>query len=215
MAQYSPARLARFPWIVSTGTLRLEDLLPSYWSAAETLKLELPAPLVAELERLVGADSSADDWSDDAADAAAETLWELLNDAAPCGFYFGASEGDGACFGFWLSDDWRDALEERSIKCETPEHLAALLQELDDHGVTAETLYDAYCGIAEGMDAESAGADYAQQLAEDCGDIDWRNLRWPLTCIDWDAAWRELELNDGYSAIPAQGVGTFHIIRSV
>lgn len=215
MAHLTPERLRSFPWIVSCDTLRLEDLLPRYWSAAETLELELPAPLTAELERLAGADSNADDWSDDAACAAAETLWELLNDAAPCGFYFGASEGDGACFGFWLCDDWRDALEERGIDCETPEHVAALLQELEDHGVTAETLCDAYCGTADGIDAASAGADYAQQLAEDCGDIDWSRLRWPFTCIDWEAAWRELELGDGYSAIPAEGAGTFHIIRSI
>lgn len=214
MAQLTTERLRSFSWLVSCDTLRLEDLLPRYWSAAETLELQIPAPLAAELERLVGADSSADDWSDEAAYAAAETLWELLNDAAPVGFYFGASEGDGACFGFWLCDDWRDALEERGIDCETPEHVAALLQELNDHGVTAETLCDAYCGTAEGIDAASAGADYAQQLAEDLG-VKLDQMQWPLTCVDWEAAWRELELGDGYSAIPAQSVGTFHIIRSI
>jgi len=192
----------------------LEDLLPRYWNAAETLELELSAPLAAELQRLVGVDSSYDDWSDDAAAEAVYALADLLDAAAPCGYYFGASDGDGACFGFWLCDDWRDALHERGIDCETPENVAALLQELDDHGVTAETLCDAYCGTADGWSPEAAGADYAQQLAGDLG-VKLNQMQWPLTCIDWEAAWRELEIGDGYSAIPAEGAGTFHIIRSI
>lgn len=30
-----------------------------------------------------------------------EVLFDLMNDIAPEGSYFGASEGDGSCFGFW------------------------------------------------------------------------------------------------------------------
>lgn len=33
---------------------------------------------------------------------------------------------------------------------------------------------------------------YAQELAEECGDMPG-NLRWPLTCIDWKQAARELQ----------------------
>jgi len=34
--------------------------------------------------------------------------------------------------------------------------------------------------------------DFAQTLAEETGDIDFRNLPWPLTCIDWESAAKEL-----------------------
>lgn len=33
-----------------------------------------------------------------------EEFESLLNSHAPDGYMFGASDGDGACFGFWLSD---------------------------------------------------------------------------------------------------------------
>ena len=36
--------------------------------------------------------------------------------------------------------------------------------------------------------------DYAQELAEDCGMIP-ENLAWPCTCIDWEQAARELEMD--------------------
>ena len=34
-----------------------------------------------------------------------DDLSDILNDMAPDNLYFGASEGDGACFGFWSIDD--------------------------------------------------------------------------------------------------------------
>lgn len=46
--------------------------------------------------------------------------------------------------------------------------------------------------------------DYAMELAEDCGDVKWSELRWPLTCIDWDQAARELQYD--YSAVDFDGV---------
>jgi len=38
-----------------------------------------------------------------------EDIWNLLNDIAPKFTYFGSSEGDGADYGFWTSEE---ALEE-------------------------------------------------------------------------------------------------------
>lgn len=45
--------------------------------------------------------------------------------------------------------------------------------------------------------------DYAQELAEDIGDID-RDARWPHNCIDWERAARELQMD--YSAVDFDGV---------
>jgi hypothetical protein len=44
---------------------------------------------------------------------------------------------------------------------------------------------------------------YAQELAEECGMIP-DDAKWPLTCIDWDQAARELRMD--YSAIEFNGV---------
>ena len=45
--------------------------------------------------------------------------------------------------------------------------------------------------------------DYAMELAADIGAID-NNASWPLTCIDWDQAARELQMD--YSAVDFDGV---------
>lgn len=34
-----------------------------------------------------------------------DELYELLNGICPEGYYFGAQEGDGACFGFWSIEE--------------------------------------------------------------------------------------------------------------
>ena len=44
--------------------------------------------------------------------------------------------------------------------------------------------------------AESYFQEYAQDLAEDCGMVD-TNARWPMTCIDWEQAARELQMDYG------------------
>lgn len=45
--------------------------------------------------------------------------------------------------------------------------------------------------------------DYAQELAEDCGDFD-NAARWPYNCIDWERAARELQSD--YTAVDFDGV---------
>lgn len=45
--------------------------------------------------------------------------------------------------------------------------------------------------------------DYAQELAEDCGMIP-EGLQWPVNCIDWEQAARDLEMD--YTEIDFDGV---------
>jgi hypothetical protein len=220
MIHYTSGQLSGFPWIASADTLKIEDLLPKFWSVAEDLAARsgrldlLAADLLQTLTRLAGEDSNYEAWSEDEASAALSELVDVLEHAAPCGFGFGASEGDGACFGFWLSEDWAEALETLGLDDDDPTEWAALIAELDADGIDPDTLDDAYQGRAEGYSEERAGADYAQQLAEDTGDINWKTLRWPLTCIDWDAAWRELEMGDGYR-LHDLGGGDWLVFRAV
>ena len=46
---------------------------------------------------------------------------------------------------------------------------------------------------------ESYFVEYAQELAEDCGDYNSRDVKWPYTCIDWEQAAQELL--DDYASI--------------
>ena len=203
MIHYISQQLSGFPWIASADTLKTENLLPKFWSVAADLAVRsnrpdlIPADLQQTLTRLAGEDSNFD----------------VLEHAAPCGFGFGASDGDGACFGFWLSEDWAEALETLGLGDDDPTGWAALIAELDADGIDPDTVEEAYQGRAEGYCEERAGADYACELAEDLG-VKLDQMQWPLTCIDWDAAWRELEMGDGYR-LHDLGGGEWLVFRSV
>ena len=79
--------------------------------------------------------------------------------------------------------------------------------ECEDQGQTIDedAFRSAYCGCY------SSGEEYAQELAEEIDSIPAR-LAWPLTCIDWQDAWRELT-HDGYRE-EACSSGGVHIFRS-
>lgn len=65
--------------------------------------------------------------------------------------------------------------------------LAALTKLADQcEGIVADWEY------GETLIRDSYFVRYAQELAEECGDLD-RNVRWPFTCIDWEWAARELQ----------------------
>jgi hypothetical protein len=221
VTKYTPQQLAGFPWIVSCDTLRTEDLLPKFWSVAEGLAVWLDRPKMIDastlvsLAKLVGEDSKAEDWNDSEAAQALGDLFDVLAEAAPVGFGFGASEGDGACFGFGLSEDWAEALDTLGFGNDDPTGWASLIEELEADGIEADRIEDAYQGRAEGISAERAGADYAQQLAEDLGVLPRADrVEWPCHCIDWDHAWRELELGDGFRLHDIGG-GEWLVFRNV
>jgi len=203
---YNPDQLAAFPWIVSCDTLRPEDLLPKFWNAAEACAVLanrpelLNAETLASLTKLVGEDSQEADWDDEEAAATLEDLSLALDDAAPLGFYFGASEGDGAAYGFWLDESWGDALNACGVDTDCgPERLVLLIAELSDLGYDCDNLRDCYMGEAEGYTEAEAGADGAQMLAEATGEGDAGSMRWPYCCIDWAEAWEYLRLSDNYA----------------
>ena len=78
----------------------------------------------------------------------------------------------------------------------------------EDQGETIDqdAFRDAYCGCY------SSGEDYAQELAEELGSIP-AELPWPLSCIDWASAWRDLTF-DGYREERCSSGGV-HIFRPV
>lgn len=217
MTHYTADQLAPFPWIVSSDTLRAEDLLPRFWQAAETVAVirqePIPASLLEPLTLLVGEDSRETDWDDDLAADTLDELFDLLQAWAPAGFSFGSNEGDGACFGFWLTPEWCDAMELLGFGDDNPEGWAELVARLEADGLDPDNIEDAYQGRAEGWSEERAGADFAEQTAYDSGMVNDQQ-HWPLNCIDWDAAWRELQTGDGYRLHDIGG-GDWLVFRSV
>lgn len=65
----------------------------------------------------------------------------------------------------------------------------------------AEQFREAYNGCHD------SGADFAEELAEDTGSVP--EARWPFGCIDWERAWRELEIGGDYFSTPAPGGGVY------
>ena len=224
---YTLDQLDAFPWIVSCDTLRNEDLLVRFWQTAEQLHrlaysghpfaAQHPA-LVRELELLAGEDAKEQDWNEERAAQCVDDLAEYLQDYAPSGFHFGASAGDGAAFGFWLGDSWAEALELFGMGDDDPTGWASLIAELDADGIDPDTVEDSFQGRAEGYSEEKAGADFAQELAQETmlptspDGIGWN--RWPVSCIDWAHAWQELVMGDGYRLHDIGG-GHWLVFRSV
>jgi hypothetical protein len=107
------------PGSISHGTLRPEDLIPTFMTAlekcaeadvsgrfddrnyvrAESTRANL-AKVQANIDRLTDEYFDSQDAQDDL-----DMLYDELGAYAPAGHYFGAHEGDGSDFGFWPFDD--------------------------------------------------------------------------------------------------------------
>ena len=77
------------------------DLIPCFVSLLDDLEHEQSSELVEIKQRME--DESYYDTED--ADFDLEWLFDALNDHAPDGYHFGAHEGDGSDYGFWLNSD--------------------------------------------------------------------------------------------------------------
>jgi len=91
------------------GTLRTEDLVPAF---LEELKMLDPDRADSYFERIPAEALEDEDhiwWQTGEALWMVEELFDVLNEYAPPFTYFGALEGDGSDFGFWID---RFSLEE-------------------------------------------------------------------------------------------------------
>lgn len=91
--------------IVSSGTLRPQDLLEAFAQALEE-RSNSNGALVSEAYELANLLERDDYYRDpNTVRYVLNDLFDALNDVAPTGYYFGASESDGALFGFWEEDE--------------------------------------------------------------------------------------------------------------
>lgn len=131
---------------ISTGTLRAADLI-------DTFSSELSALMPEDAASHVDLCANADAWLERNAEDGAESepdhlengdelvcdLIDALQEYAPAYGYFGAHPGDGADFGFWLSEDWQqDATDNGALEVEdtsdVPADYCGEVVHVNDHG---------------------------------------------------------------------------------
>lgn len=133
---------------ISSGTMRPEDLHESFTAALAYLDSKRAKAFDAEYVT-PETDEDADGFDADALDEfyadAVNALFDILGEYAPDYCYFGAHEGNGSDYGFWVSwDSLDDAVRYGEIDKgeDTPDfpHDKPFLQ-VNDHGNA--TLYSA------------------------------------------------------------------------
>ena len=99
---------------LSHGTMREEDLIPSFMNFLQDVKVH--CEIITEVEQIQeevdklelkeknGYGAYYKD-QETASYILNEDIWDLLNDITPTFTYFGSHEGDGSAYGFWTSDD--------------------------------------------------------------------------------------------------------------
>lgn len=87
------------PGSVSWGTHLPQDLIPRFLHKLAQLDESKAAAFRAELPEDLEQDAPY--WDSEEAHWLLEELFDVLDEYAPDGHYFGAHEGDGSDFGFW------------------------------------------------------------------------------------------------------------------
>jgi len=134
---------------ISSGTLRTEDLLDSFSWELEALVQRNAGAWCSDDGRvtrdaymtLIGEAREVDPDSGDAVELVSE-LEDALQDFAPPYAYFGAHPGDGADFGFWMSENLPDDFDGLKVSdtSEIPDDYSGEALHVNDHGNM--TLYE-------------------------------------------------------------------------
>ena len=87
---------------VIRATLRPQDLIPAFLGVIKDTP-EYTQIAMSQVPPSYAIGDDEDDWWDgeECSFFLNEVLFDVLNDYAPNGYYFGAHEGDGSDFGYW------------------------------------------------------------------------------------------------------------------
>ena len=126
---------------VSHGTLRSEDLIPDFMSELQWLanihKRSDHIKLCKEITARMEEDECYEVYyASDDSEYDLEALFDALNEYAAPYFYFGAHPGDGADYGYWLSENMEydfDGLKVSDLS-EVPKDYAGEIIHINDHG---------------------------------------------------------------------------------
>jgi len=103
--------------LVSTGTMREEDLIPEFMRFLAGVKGEkitsfIPEDLSPETQAAiicwlfgVEVEPHTDNTREELSSFLNEDLFDRFSEIAPEGYYFGSHPGDGAAYGFWRIEE--------------------------------------------------------------------------------------------------------------
>jgi hypothetical protein len=91
---------------VSWGTMRSENLLPTFLDELELLDETKASDLRAELPTGVLDDETHEWWDSHEPAEVVDQLFDALQEYAPEGCYFGSHPGDGSDYGYWQHEDF-------------------------------------------------------------------------------------------------------------
>jgi len=132
------------------GTMREEDLIPAFLDELERLDPKRASSYWDEIPEEALEDPENDWWDSDEASWMLEELFDVLNEFAPPYVYFGANEGDGSDYGFWIDRyALQEAIENGEVLrvedlSEVPADYEGLVLHENDHGNL--TLYECASG---------------------------------------------------------------------
>lgn len=115
---------------ISSGTLRAEDLIPEFAYELRRLRGSLPRNIAKNITAFNNGKLEFDE------SELVDALMDELNQFAPPYAYFGAHIGDGADFGFWLSEDLERDFDGLRVNdtSEIPRDYTGEVLFINDHG---------------------------------------------------------------------------------
>lgn len=90
---------------ISHGTMREADLIPSFTRHLEWLTQAGRNDRTDRQTKLIAEADAVEDFDSEEAGYILEALFDALDEFSPEGAYFGANEGDGSDYGYWMGDD--------------------------------------------------------------------------------------------------------------
>jgi hypothetical protein len=121
---------------VSCGTMREEDLIPDFiWELRQMKPLRREhRALIREIEESMKREDYFE--SEDASIDLNEGLFDALQEYALPYFYFGSHPGDGADYGYWLSEDFENEFDGLKVDdlAEVPKGYSGEVLYVNDHG---------------------------------------------------------------------------------
>ena len=119
---------------ISSGTMRPEDLIPEFAYTLRELRGALPRDLYNDIRKCEAAWARGETYEFE--DDMMETLFDALGEYAPPYAYFGTNPGDGADYGFWLSESMEQDFDGLKVSdtSEVPKHYTGEVLHVNDHG---------------------------------------------------------------------------------
>lgn len=125
---------------VSSGTMREEDLIPAF-----LYELQHQRPMLKGHRKLAAEIAQRSDfpqseksgyWEDGDSTSDLADLFDALNEYAPDHFYFGAHPGDGADYGYWLSEFFQQEFDGEQVSdlSDIPADYVGEVLHVNDHG---------------------------------------------------------------------------------